>query len=788
MIQIITGKERKQMKFLENSDWIWIPSWSDADKKIPRTVLFRKNIKLTEILQKAELEISADTRYKLYINNDLVEVGPSKGDKSIWFKDCLDITRYLRKGTNILAVIVLRYPENPMDGNHGMFRTATPGLYVKGKITTVDTQEISLDADDSWKCKINKNVSFIREEERFAPLIIHENASGNPEIFGWKTSEYDDSKWESAKPYINVEIHQAVSPGNLQERTIPYMYRKDCRFTDIMAVSKSIHSQEKWQEFIEGKTALEIPSDTEEIVEISAGEEMTGYISLVLSAGKSADITLTYAEAYVQEEHVGPDHVALKKDRLDQKNGHLEGYQDNYHVAGLGIQNEPEIYEPFWFRTFRFVQLHIKTGAEPLRLQRFDYQETGYPLEVSTSVKTSDESLSDIWEISERTLRRCMHETYEDCPYYEQLQYVMDSRTQILYTYSVSADDRLARKCIDDLARAQRYDGLLNCSYPNCNPNIIPGFSIYYILMIYDHMMYFGDHKLVEKYMPTVERILQFFEEHLSPKGYVGKTGGLIMEEAFWSFIDWAAEWNPTSGMPPAGLKGPITMESLLYIYGLQHAAKLAEYLGRKDEASQFTERAVKVQNAVRTYCINTDGMVQDGPGVEEYSQHCQVFACLTDTIDTDQARVNILRTIEEKDHFAQCTVAMRFYLFRALEKTDLYAYTDQYWEAWRTMLKKHCTTCVESEAYARSECHAWGSLALYELPGTILGVRPAAPGYEKIEIRPVSGYLKKAEGTVKTPKGMIYVKWTKEGDKLDITYQTPDSVKDQIICKTEIK
>ena len=72
---------------------------------------------------------------------------------------------------------------------------------------------------------------------------------------------------------------------------------------------------------------------------------MTGYISLVLSAGKSADITLTYAEAYVQEEHVGQDHVALKKDRLDQKNGHLEGYQDNYHAAGLGTQDDPEIYE-----------------------------------------------------------------------------------------------------------------------------------------------------------------------------------------------------------------------------------------------------------------------------------------------------------------------------------------------------------------------------------------------------------------------------------------------------------
>ena len=776
------------MKFLENSNWIWIPSWSDEDKKIPCTVLFRKSVMLNEIPQKAVLEISADTRYKLYVNDNLVEVGPSKGDKSIWYKDRKDITEYLKKGMNILAVTVLRYPENSMDGNHGMFRTATPGLYVKGTIFTSDMQEISLDADAFWKCKVDQSVSFVREEERFAPLIIHENAYGNAETFGWKTEGFDDSKWENAKPYINVEIHQAVSPGNLQERTIPYMYRKERRFTDIMAMKKSAYIQEKWQGFLEGKTTVEIPANTEEIVEISAGEEMTGYISLALSAGKNAEITLTYAEAYVQDEHVGPDHVALKKDRLDQVNGHLEGYRDCYHVAGIGTENKPEIYEPFWFRTFRFVQLRIKTGTDPLILQRFDYEETGYPLEVSTSVKTSDKSLSDIWEISERTLRRCMHETYEDCPYYEQLQYVMDARTQILYTYSVSADDRLARKCIDDLARAQRYDGLLNCSYPNCNPNIIPGFSIYYILLIYDHMMYFGDKKLIEKYMPTVERILLFFKDHLSEKGYVGKTGGLIMEEAFWSFIDWAGEWNPTSGMPPAGLKGPITMESLLYIYGLQHAAKLADYLGRKDEAVQFMERAEKVQNAVRTYCTGKDGMIQDGPGIDEYSQHCQVFACLTDTIRPEQAQKNLLKTVREKENFAQCTVAMRFYLFRALEKTDLYAYTDQYWETWRTMLKNHCTTCVESEAYARSECHAWGALALYELPGTVLGVRPAAPGYEKIEIRPVPGYLNEAEGVVKTPKGMIQVKWTKKNDKLELEYEAADALKDSIVSKTETK
>ena len=75
------------------------------------------------------------------------------------------------------------------------------------------------------------------------------------------------------------------------------------------------------------------------------------------------------------------------------------------------------------------------------------------PLESGTSVETSDPSLKAIWEISERTLRRCMHETYEDCPFYEQLQYVMDTRAQILYTYALAADDRLARKAIDDFSR-----------------------------------------------------------------------------------------------------------------------------------------------------------------------------------------------------------------------------------------------------------------------------------------------------------------------------------------------
>lgn len=613
-------------------------------------------------------------------------------------------------------------------------------------------------------------------------------------IFGWKKPQYDDGHWNQAKPYIKKLVPEAVSPGNLKPRNIPYMYRKKGRFQSVISsdivqsmpsgqsvqqggeLRQSGYTQEMWLAFLKGEKELTISAHTEAIVELDAKEEMTGYIKAAFSRGKNAKVSLLYSESYVQDGVVGPEHIPVKADRMDYERGHLQGYEDFYHVAGVGTRSNPEIYEPYWFRTFRFVRLHIETAEEELMLHSLDYEETGYPLKVAASVRTSDQSLRPIWEISERTLKRCMHETYEDCPFYEQLQYIMDARTQILYTYAVSADDRLARKCMDDLRRSQRYDGVLNCSYPNCNTNVIPGFSIYYILMVYDHMMYFGDRILAAEHMPAIDQILHYFERHLTKEGYVEKVGGINMEARFWSFIDWAKEWNDTSGMPTAGLKGPLTMETLLYVYGLQHAGNLADFLGRREEAKIYRDRAKKAQESILEYCMGKNGMLQDGPGIEEYSQHCQVFAVLTDTVDLETGRRNLLKTIEEPG-YTQCTVAMRFYLFRALEKTGLYAYTNQYWDTWRNMVKRNCTTCVESEAYARSECHGWGALILYELPSITLGVRPAAPGYKKVRIAPVTGYLTNASGTVKTPVGNIQVSWKIENGAFKIDYEVPQNV-----------
>lgn len=759
----------------EQAKWIWSAHWRAEDKDAPGLMLFRKILHIEKDVKECIIRISADTRYKLYINGEFVDFGPAKGDRQVWYYDTLSVGSFFQNGDNCIGVVVLRYPEDREKGNHSMFRTSIPGLILDGKILYEDDSAETFCSDESWRCKKDIRVSFAREEERFAPLIVHESVYGDPSFRAWKLAGYEDHYWENVLAYPDSQINQAISPGNLLPRPIPALYRKPRKFLSAYNIRMSRFNQSQWGAFLQGKEPLVIPPYSRELVELDAGEEMTGFICAAFEKGMGSKIRILYSECYVQNEQVGPEHLPVKTDRTDKRGGHLEGYWDSYRLYGQGNEIRAERYMPFWFRTFRYVQLTIETGSEPMIFKSFDYEETGYPLQVKTSVRTSDPSMDRIWEISERTLRRCMHETYEDCPYYEQLQYIMDTRTQILYTYAISGDDRLARSCIEAMYRGQRYDGLMNCSYPNYNTNVIPGFSIFYILMLYDHMMYFDDKNLLVENMPAVEKILNYYHGNLTADGYVGRLGGMIGSR-FWSFIDWAKEWNDTNGVPTAILQGPLTMESLLYIYGLQTAAKILTHIKRPEEAAFYEEEAVRVQKALLTYCMGEKGMLTDGPHVEEYSQHVQVFAALTDTVAEKEQRENLLCSILEPG-FAQCTVAMCFYLFRAMEKTGLYEYANRYWDIWRSMIDNNCTTCVESEAYARSECHGWGALALYELPAAVLGVRPGAPGFSKVRISPQQGHVTSAQGSVHTPKGEILVSWKLEGEKMKLSYTLPEGM-----------
>lgn len=737
------------------SGWIWTGEAHAALNAEAELVYFRKTLALPAAPDACTVRVSADSRYKLRVNGELLETGPEKGDGKVWFYETVDLAPHLRPGVNTLCAEVLRYPLTG-DGCHSIWRTETPGFYLSGALT-LQGEEQPLLADGSWKYKKVRR-TFPAESPYFAPLHIFEKAQAEDWEVRWQQPDFDDSEWLPAVPYLDVMVPKGVSPGNLLPRPIPSLYRRqrDILLPVVSRASQNEHAEAGWAAMLRGEVPYTVPAGAKEVMELTAGEETTGFLRLSLMGGKGSRIRLLYAESYMQGEETGPWSQGVKGDREDYRNGHLSGFSDLYCPAGCGTEALPETYEPFWFRTLRFLRVEIEAGEAPVTLKGLTFTETGYPLRVRSHVETSDGSLSDIWSISERTLRRCMHETYEDCPYYEQLQYVMDSRSQMLFTYAVSADDHLARKCMDDFKRSARYDGLLNASYPCYGVNVIPGFSVYYIWMLHDHMMYFGDQELIRYHLPTVDGILEYFRRNLNEEGLVARTGGYNGRARYWSFIDWVPGWD--SGVPLGPEEGPIAMESFLYCYGLMAAADLARYAGRAGVAEEYAQRAEEMRRALRKTCLSENGLYRDGPEVSRFSEHCQVFAVLTDTAAPEEGRA-LMEEITRRE-YPHCSVAMAFYLFRALEKTGLYDRTDRLWDTWREMLKNHLTTSIEGQAEARSDCHAWGALALYELPCTVLGVRPTAPGFASFEVSPVMGTLTWARGQAVTPRGVVSISW----------------------------
>lgn len=750
--------------------WIWTSLPYDDTK--PQICYFRKKLIVKKIPAEAPCRLSADSRYCFYVNGCLICRGPRKGDDKIWFYDEVDLAPFLHEGENILSALVLRYPKDTGRGNRSVWRSQKPAFAAQGTLKE-DGAFTDWSTGSDWKTCLADHIRIHADYPDTSRLYIQEEVHGNASLKDWTMPGFDDSSWADAMSYERGDILTAVSPGFLRPRPIPFLYETPCRFACAFHLVKSAFSRQVWDALLKEDKSLTIPPRSEEVIELMAERNTTGYLTFALAGGAGSRVEILEAESYSQPGNnpQGP----FKKDRLDWQAGTLAGPTDTYYPGGCGTAASPEIYEPFWFRTFRFIRLRIVTGDTPFTLCRFTYRETGYPLIVQTQVTASDPTLDDIWTISENSLRACMQETYVDCPFYEQLQYAMDCRAEMLFTYAVSADDRLARAAIDDFARSQRADGLINACYPTCKPNVIPEFSIYYILMLYDHMMYFGDASLIRRYLPVAEKILDFFAGLLTQEGLVAQIPGTQMPGgSYWGFVDWAEQWPV--GVPPAAGKGPLTMDSLMFCLGLQKAAGLAEFLGRTNQAAEYRAMAARVQQGIRKHCTGTNGLLSDGPGLDKYSQHVQVFAALTGTLAGAAAKA-LLYTLEHPE-IPQCSVAMGYYLFRALEITGLYKRTDALWDKWRTMLSNHLTTCQENDGcYVRSDCHAWGSLALYELPAVILGIRPGAPGFASVRFSPVPGVLTHAEGTVITPRGLIKAAWRIENGKMKKEISLPEGM-----------
>jgi len=188
---------------------------------------------------------------------------------------------------------------------------------------------------------------------------------------------------------------------------------------------------------------------------------------------------------------------------------------------------------PFRRLGLRYLQVHIY--AKQALIRYAGIRTTEYPLDADVKFTCADSLHTRIHEVAKRTLRMCMHEHYEDCPWREQALYAMDSRNQMLCGYHAFREFDFPKASIRLIAQSLREDCMLELCSPARVPITIPSFSAMFLTQVYEYVLYSGDLEFAREMLPIMQQIAEVFLARRD-----GETGliACFPEAKYWNFYE----------------------------------------------------------------------------------------------------------------------------------------------------------------------------------------------------------------------------------------------------------
>jgi hypothetical protein len=688
------------------------------------------------------VHVSADNRYRLYVNGVSVVAGPQRSDVMHWRFEEVDLAPYLSAGENVIAAVVWNWGEHKPVAQHS-YRT---GFLIRG----VTVEEATFDTGATpWKVMANSAYSALpvtREQVGgYYASPPGESLDAGRYPWGWQNTGFDDSAWHDAE-IVREARDRGSFPFNaagwqLVSRSIPTMDEHPVRFQSVRRTEGVTTDQR----FLDNRGALVVPANTTATVLLDQSHLTNAYFRMETSRGAGSEITVTYAEALKDE-----NGIKGHRDEIEGKS--ISGIVDRFQIDG----GEERQYQTLWFRTYRYVELKIETDDQALEVLNVGGLYTAYPYSLNADFDSDLRWLEDMWEINWRVLRLCAWETYFDTPYYEQLQYIGDTRLQALLSLYMSGDDRLMRQALTHFDLSRIPEGITASRYPSDLGQYIPTFSLFWVAMVHDYWMHREDSSYVEDLLPGIRNVLAWFEANVDETGLVGPL-------PWWPFADWTEEWE--SGIAPGGSDGHSALITLHYVYALQRAVELERTYGGEEEADRLQVLANRLLEAVRNQAYDTEkGLFRDSIEEATFSQHTNTMAILTGAVQDDDERRATMERILDDTTLTQAGYYFSFYIFEALREAGLGERYIEQLAPWHDMLALGLTTTPEKPPPSRTDSHAWAAHPNYGLLATVLGIRPAAPGFSSVVIAPNLDPLQHAEGKMPHPLGEIEVSLKRVG------------------------
>jgi alpha-L-rhamnosidase len=782
--------------FVNSASWIWSAEGShSAPPPVAATPshyqvrYFRRTFTVADPAQvHLRVALSADSRYLFYCNGTFIGRGPAKGDITHHFYDTFDLTRHLRAGRNVLAALVLdmsRVAHRPaLLGPPCSVMTYTGGFVLEGALQDLGgavTEDLR--TDDRWKVAVDKAHHFQNENTTFEGYLgyfEHRHAALVPT--GWNSADFDDSAWPAAHVLFKAELKEnrrdPASPYGLMPRMIPMLEEGEpARFPDAYQSGGAAVSAD-WQALLSEDRPLTLPAGATVDLVLDFQKLTTAFPHFVVSGGAGSTVRLTYAEVLRLAWKTPGAKMIGKQQSLANlashfadesrgwtfdRRGEVTGWCDIFELSG-----RDEVIEPLHWRAFQFIGLRITVGAKPLTLRAVKHRFTAYPYHVKATFRCSDPALEKIWEVGLHTMRMCSHETFEDCPHYEQMQYAGDTMITSKLGMLTTGDCQLTRQALYHFDWSRITDGLTTARYPSRLLQVLPAWSIHWITAVKDYYLVTADRATLADLQPGMRAVLDWYRRHTNADGLPSKL-------PYWNMTDWCPWWP--RGVVPGADDGATCIHSAQYINALDELAWMSGELGLSAESQALRDEAARLRPVAHAqFWSESEGLYFDRPGGPEVSQYGNAWAIVAGIAGPAQCD-RIFARFPYDEKLAPGSFFWLHFGFTAMAKAGRYGNISEHLGPWHESISYGLSTFVEENSYWRSMCHAWSAHPILEFQQRILGITPAKPGFEAIAITPHLAGLTHAAGSLCTPRGLVEVAWRAEAGKFTLEATVPGGV-----------
>jgi len=748
-----------------SANWIWLnqkeyPEFQESVFSVfcemkqqhkHAVALFRKVVVLDNGIESIQAWVSADLKYRLYVNGTMVGRGPAEtaGDYAFadppqfWYYDRYDLSNNFYPGVNVITAEVVLQPDDMADYSigHG-------GFLFEAKVDYADGRSSRIVSDDSWRGAIGRAfASHFRN-----PFAGHGHANlyhAGLEPVGWHEADFDDGSWPKADVFAAVPD----SRWKLLPSEIPPLLEARVQAKKVIIPFEQQRSRIESADSMlsDDDTFTSISSGSPVTFWLDFGKEYAGHLCFLIEGAKDTKLRIEYQE------------IAGKTDR----------YSD--YIMRDGLQE----FECFHLDAFEHVKVTVSSfWGKPMKIYNICCNFRSYPVCYRGNFNCSDELLNQIWLVGRWTNQLCMQAYHLDSPIHQEpVACTGDYLIESLMNYYTFGDKWLVRQ---DLLRMgyhlRQTGGIMFCG----------SYSLIWTEWLADYCRYTGDVSLLQEMMPIVDvLLLQLYESYKSQPGLIDNPPNYI-------FMDWVIVGNHNLHNPPKAM-GQAYLNAFYY-RALQNAARFCKILGRASEAEHYLQLAEETKAAFNRHFWNEEkGLYIDGlndpdlpskrpwaaPGNVQgtyYSQHTNSLAVLYDLAPREK-QAEIMRKVIEDSTLAQAQPYFMHFVLEALHHAGEFGKfgLDQM-RRWKSLLAEHPSSLKEAWYGDFDFSHAWGGTPTYQLPAKILGVTPLEPGFEVLTIEPVFGDLYWAEGRIPTPRGTVGVSWQKNGNLVDLELSIPAS------------